>query len=355
MACFLGAPYAMSMRMIRLALLLLFATTAHAADRQQAVASRDAFYWQSLIGRGVNFGNTLEAPEEGAWGVRLEEAYFDAIADAGFNSVRIPVRWSAHADETAPYTIDPGFVDRVDWAIDQALSRGLVAVVNVHHYEELTSEPAANRERFLGLWRQLATHYADYPPRLYFELLNEPCRELTPELWNAYLIDALRVVRESNPDRAVIIGPGNWNNVLQLPELRLPPDDKNLIATFHYYLPFQFTHQGASWVGKQSQAWLGTEWTGSAEEAAAVEAHFDGAVHWAKTQSVPLYLGEFGCMSSADAASRRRWTTFVRREAERRGITWTYWDFCTPHFGAYDRKTSDWRDDFRASLLGDGD
>jgi endoglucanase len=61
-----------------------------AAEPNTAPASRDAFAANKLLGRGVNLGNALDAPEEGAWGFTLKEEYFQAIKDAGFNSVRIP-------------------------------------------------------------------------------------------------------------------------------------------------------------------------------------------------------------------------------------------------------------------------
>jgi endoglucanase len=106
--------------------------------------------------RGVNLGNALEAPTEGEWGVILEERYFREIARAGFDTVRVPVRWSAHAGAEPPYTIEPAFMERIDWVVDQALRRGLTVVLNVHHYEELATEPDSHRERFLSLWRQIA-------------------------------------------------------------------------------------------------------------------------------------------------------------------------------------------------------
>ncbi len=61
------------------------------------------------LGRGINLGNALEAPAIGGWGVVLEEEYFRLIKEKGFSSVRIPIRWSAHAQANPPYTIDEDF------------------------------------------------------------------------------------------------------------------------------------------------------------------------------------------------------------------------------------------------------
>src|SRR5512142_2465840 len=80
----------------------------------------DPFKMNQLLGRGVNLGNALEAPTEGDWGVVLQDEYFDLVKQAGFASIRLPVRWSAHAQTEKPYTIDPVFMKRVDWAVANA-------------------------------------------------------------------------------------------------------------------------------------------------------------------------------------------------------------------------------------------
>jgi endoglucanase len=311
--------------------------------------TRDAFHYNRLLGRGVNLGNALEAPKEGEWGLTLQAEYFDAIRKAGFHSVRVPIRWSAHAAKEAPYTVDPAFFQRIDWVIDQALSRGLTAVVNVHHYEEVYKEPDAHQPRLTAIWRQLARRYRDRSDRLYFELLNEPNGPLNDDRWNAMVPALLAAIRESNPRRIVIVGPGNWNNVTHLEKLRLPEADRMLIATFHYYHPFPFTHQGAEWVNG-SEKWLGTTWTGTPEQAAAVRRELEGAAAWGKRQQRPLYLGEFGAYSKADLDSRVRWTAAVAREAERHGMSWAYWEFGAG-FGAYDRERAAWRQPLLEALL----
>ncbi len=306
-----------------------------------AGSEKDAFYFNRLLGRGINLGNALDAPKEGEWGLKLEAGFFQTIKDAGFNSVRIPIRWSAHAQDHAPFAIDPTFFQRIDWAVDQALKRNLAAIINVHHYGPLYLEPNAHWPRFLALWKQIAEHYRDRSDRLYFELLNEPNDQLTDERWQAMFPKALAVVRASNPRRPIIIGPGHWNNLDHLGQLKLPEGDRLLIATFHYYSPFHFTHQGAEWVAG-SKKWLGTTWTGTPQQQQALNKDFDKAAAWGKKNQRPIYLGEFGAYSAADMASRFTWTREVVRAAENRGFSWAYWEFASG-FGAYDRQTQAWR------------
>jgi endoglucanase len=308
-----------------------------------------AFAQNRRLGRGMNLGNALEAPSEGAWGVYLQEEYFALIREAGFDSVRIPIRWSSRADSSPPYTIKPRFFERVDWAVEQALSRGLVAVINVHHYNELMSDPQAHRERFLALWAQIAEHYKGYPDDLLFEILNEPHDQLTPPLWNELLKEALSIIRETNPERTVVVGTANWGGISALASLEVPPEDRRIIVTVHYYEPFRFTHQGAEWVSGSSP-WLGTLWQGSSSEERAVSRDLDLAARWAEEHGRPIYVGEFGAYSKADMDSRARWTAFVARQAEARGMSWAYWEFCSG-FGVYDSALKQWNQPILEALL----
>ena len=195
------------------------------------------------------------------------------VREAGFDTVRLPVKWSAHRS-----------FERVDRAVEAALRRDLGVVLDVHHFDELSADPDGQAARFLALWSQIAEHYAGASDRLCFELLNEPHEPLTPERWNRLLADALAVVRASNPERAVIVGPVRWNIPAALPALRLP-DDEHLIVTVHYYSPFRFTHQGAGWLEGAGE-WLGTAW-GTDAERARVRADLERAAAWARRPRPP--------------------------------------------------------------------
>lgn len=303
-------------------------------DRSQWVVSEQ----NQLLGRGINLGNALDAPVEGEWGVTLQEKYFTHVKELGFASVRIPVRWSAHCQNTAPYTIDETFMKRVTWAVDLALKNNLRVIVNIHHFEDLMKDPLANKAVLLALWKQIGEQFSHYGPELYFELCNEPMNSLTPQLWNEYAAEALAVVREQNPVRSVLIGPGLWNSVEGLSDLSLPADSF-CILTVHYYKPDMFTHQGASWV-EGSESWKGTKWRGQERDTTRLISHFDLVDAWAKSKGVPVNLGEFGVFDSADALSRALYTSFVAKQATRREWSYHYWKY-NADFGIYNDSTDE--------------
>jgi endoglucanase len=326
-----------------LSVLMFCASIATAAD------APDAFEVIRQLGRGVNLGNALDAPSEGAWGFSIKPEYFQVIKEAGFGHVRVPIRWSAHAEEKPPYKIEPAFIARVNEVVRQAREQELGVVLNIHHYEEIFGQPLVHRPRFLALWQQIAEHFADQPESVCFELLNEPHDKLSGPVWNGLAGETLELVRKSNPSRAVIIGPDQWNGYNKLPTLKLPEGDRRLIVTFHYYLPFEFTHQGAEWA-KGAEKWVGRSWPRSADEEKEIIAHFDTVAAWAKEHKRPIYLGEFGAYQKANMADRARWTKFVREQSEHRAFSWAYWEFGSG-FGAYDPNKNEWREQLRAALV----
>ena len=166
-----------------------------------------------------------------------------------------------------------------------------------------------------------------------------------------FLLDLLAVVRQSNPYRIVVIGPTRWNNFAELPTLRLPEHDRNLLVTFHYYDPFFFTHQGASWANLTDKR--GVTW-GTDAEKSKIRADFDQVAAWAAANRRPILLGEFGAYdkSGTPLAMRMAWTETIVREAEAHGFGWAYWQFDSD-FIAWDMARDTWVEPVLKALMPD--
>ncbi|HEY3405264.1 MAG TPA: cellulase family glycosylhydrolase [Ohtaekwangia sp.] len=297
-----------------------------------------AFEMNAKLGRGMNMGNCFEAPSETEWGNPWKPEYFRIMADLGFQHVRLPVRWepAARSQATAPYTITPAFMERIQAVVDTALKYDLHIIVNMHHHEALYEDPAGQKERFLSMWEQIADHFKNYPDKLLFEVLNEPHGNVTPEVWNEYFADALAVIRETNSTRVVLMGVADYGGLGGISKLELP-DDEYIILSPHYYNPFNFTHQGAEWVDG-ADAWMGTKWNDTEADRATVESEFSFALQFSEANHIPIHVGEFGAYSTADIESRERWTTFLARWFEEKNMSWAYWEF-SAGFGIYNPAT----------------
>jgi endoglucanase len=331
----------------------------------------DVFEQNRALGRGINIGNCLDAPSEGAWGVTLHQYMFEVIRSAGFNSIRLPIKWSNHAPDTAPYTIAPSFFARVDWAIAHALTRGLRIVIDIHHFgntgeDGMFNKPEVYHDKFIELWRQIAEHYRNYPKELYFEVLNEPREKLEP-LWNQYLAEAVSVIRETNPGRTLVVGGIWWNKWDALPKVQFP--DQNIIATFHYYNPYCFTLQDgqnwepacrkpdgtkptageASWPVIYPKTDTNPDATDKAQRAQ-LDKDMAAAAAWSASAKRPLYMGEFGVSQQANAIARQTYTASLARAAERNGITWAYWEFSSG-MGIWNGGAMQWDSAMRDALM----
>ncbi|WP_026475347.1 cellulase family glycosylhydrolase [Alkaliflexus imshenetskii] len=295
----------------------------------------NAFEVNQRLGRGINMGNAFEAPSETAWSNPWKPEYFDIMEDLGFKHVRIPIRWEP-ADRSmanAPYTIYPVFLQRIKEVVDKALDNGMMAIINMHHHEDFFADPAGQMPRFLAQWQQIADFFKDYPEDLLFEVFNEPHGNITPAMWNTMFSDALDVIRVTNPNRVVLMGTADFGGLSGVQHIVLP-DDENIILSVHYYSPFEFTHQGAEWVGSHTNEWLGTKWNDTRAERELVISEFAGTIAFSKNQKIPIHVGEFGAYSKADMASRARWTTFMARWFEEQGFSWAYWEF-SAGYGIY--------------------
>ncbi len=327
-------------------LLLIAATFSLTAQTREK-----AFEINEKLGRGINYGNMFEAPSENEWGNPWKPEYAGVIAGLGFNHVRIPIRWepAERSSSVPPYNIYSTFLNRIKQVVDSALNNGLYAIINMHHHEALYDDPAGQKDRFLSMWGQISEFFKDYPDSLLFEILNEPHGNLTADKWNELIPEVLDTIRINNPDRIVMIGMPEYGGLGGLPSLEIP-DDENIILTVHYYNPFQFTHQGAEWVGGDADTWLGTKWNDTETEREVMRQEFAPLRAVSEQYNIPVHIGEFGAYSKADMTSRAKWTTFLSRYFEKLGWSWAYWEF-SAGFGIYNPQNKTFNEELVNALL----
>ena len=316
------------------------------------------------LGRGINLGNAWESAGTGAsadcgWSNCIEDGYFKIVKDAGFNSIRLPVRWPADAGRSEPYTLDAGRLSGVKSDIKLAIDQGLAVIVNFHHYMELNSAAAnykkskdgyeKEKARMLAMWKQVAQAMEEFPDSmLVLEIFNEP-HDMDMEQLNDFMMAAYKVIRENAPGKTIMFESNGYSKFAQIRKLEMPADG-NIIFTGHYYEPYTISHQGH---GYDCNNTLGG-WTSSV-----VEAHFNEYVAAAAESYpdinggyVPLNMGEFG-VSGQNGSScggdglsdelRAKWTDAVIAEAEKHGMSWHYWGLVgVGGFEAYDKWAGKW-------------
>jgi endoglucanase len=297
---------------------------------------------------GINLGNTMEAlPTETSWGnPPTTQKVMDAFKAAGFNSVRIPVAWLAHAD--ANDRIDPAWMARVKQVVDQARAAGLVVMINTHwdggwlNHTSYDKQAALNT-RLTGLWLQIANAFKDYDEHLVFAGTNEVGMEslYTPPTdeyaavqnsFNQTFVTTVRATGGNNTTRHLVVQGYNTNIDHTLARAIVPKDSvaHRLMMEVHYYDPYDFTLNGDSKIWQwgaiakdpaASQTWADEPW---------VEKQFDSLQKHFVDQGIPVLMGEYGAYPKPQYPGMKPyvnyWIQQVTGSMRKHGIVPMWWD-----------------------------
>jgi aryl-phospho-beta-D-glucosidase BglC (GH1 family) len=341
------------------ALVLCPVLTAVAQDRSADVQT--AFARARHLQHGINASEWF-AQSANDYSAARTNRYTDArdialMARLGFDHVRLSI--DAAPLEQYPRGADglnAEFVGRVDRAVDAMLADGLAVEIDLHpedsYKQQLrTSDYAV--DQLTMLWRKLAAHYANRDPnRVFFEILNEP--EVSDVYrWAGIQARVAAAIREAAPRNTLIATGPNYSGIADLLTVH-PLADGNVIYTFHFYEPHEFTHQGASWGLSWWSSTHGIQYPPEESKMQALllevpdaadrfalenywlnhwDAHhirmaIDAAAAWGRENNAPLLCNEFGAYrNAADPVSRANWIHDVRTALEADGVGWAMWDY----------------------------
>ena len=335
-------------------------------------------YMNAILGRGINLGNSWDSDgrDDAAWSNPIRDVDFAIIKAAGFNSVRIPVRWQYNSDYST-HTVDPERLAGVIEDINLAIANGLAVVVNFHHYVELNCAGGGHKDRgckydatkfeeeknhFLLLWAQVATAMNVFPDdMIVLEILNEPVIP-NVDLVNQLMLDAYNVIRTHAPNKTIMFEALHGAKFYDIDKMKLPPDG-NIIFSGHYYEPFQYSHQGnmhgnACRGDNAKSITASTDLSSYATLAKKYYPDINGTDH------VPLNMGEFGVAggdvspcnwedgNGPSSEGKAEWANAAAKAAISRGMSFHYWGFSyTGGFDAYDPGSEKWHTGFPQALI----
>ncbi len=310
------------------------------------------FATEAPFSRGVNLTNWFQAGSAAEIDFhRYDRDDFEQIRNLGADVIRLPINLHHMTDGAPDYVLDPLFLGYLDQAVDWAEALGLHLVLDNHTFDPSTNTDPAVREVLLAVWPQMARHFRNRGDTLYYEVLNEP-HGIDDATWNGIQQDVVAAIREVDDRHTIIIGPAGWNSYHNLEAMPVYDDD-NLIVTFHFYDPFLFTHQGATWVEPSMASLAGMPFPYRAEDMPPLPAELEGtwvgdaydryaqegtlaevrrlleiAEAFRASRGVPLFLGELGVyMNNSDNADRVAWYAAVREILDEMDIAWTAWDY----------------------------
>ena len=242
------------------------------------VPTNEALQFVKDMKIGWNLGNTFDASEctwlsdeldyESAWcGVKTSARLIQAVKDAGFNTLRLPVSWHNHVSGEN-HTISEAWLDRVQEVVDMARAADMYVILDIHHDNNTeflypSSEYHEQSKHYIKcIWEQLAERFKDYDDKLVFEAMNEPRLVGTNYEWwlnpnDASCKDSVACINELNQlfvDTVRASGGNNATRYLMVPgycasvdgalnaNFILPTDtvENHLIVSVHAYTPYNF-------------------------------------------------------------------------------------------------------------------
>lgn len=302
--------------------------------------------------RGVNLSNWFQGKTvHDVDFLRYTYEDFEDIKSLGVDVIRLPVNFHGMSSGSPDYILDPILLDFLDQIVDITEALDIHLVFDNHSFDDGGPTTSAVFTPLSKIWPQLATHFLDRDSTLYFEIKNEPW-DISDLVWDTIQQNIVNSVRAIDPKRTMIVGPTSWNSYNNLASMLNYTDD-NLIYTFHFYDPFVFTHQGASWPSPSLEplsgvpfpygaspmpqvppelvgTWIASNLAGYATTGTAehMRSLIDIAADFRTARSVPIYCGEFGAyMRYADPHHRVEWYKATTEYLDSLDIGWTMWDY----------------------------
>ncbi len=332
------------------------------------------------IKRGVNISHWLsQSGKRGeARDTFFTEKDIKLIQSLGYDHIRLPIDEEQMWDEQGEQNTHA--FELLHNAIKWCLNHNLRVIVDLHiiraHHFNRNERPLWNntdeQNKFVNFWRELSAALKQYPvDSVAYELMNEAVTD-NPEKWNALIEKTVTAIRENEPERKIVVGSNRWQSVHTFKDLRVPPNDPDIILSFHFYEPLIVTHYKASWT-KVGEYEGEIQYPGKIVDSTdaknlpedlkqevwkhahnftkdTIDAYIQKAVKKAEKLNLQLYCGEWGCLPTVPQKDRLQWYSDVRSVLEKYNIAWANWDY-KGGFGVVNRKTREPNEELIKVLL----
>ncbi|HTE28975.1 MAG TPA: cellulase family glycosylhydrolase [Chryseolinea sp.] len=307
------------------------------------------------IHRGTNIAHWLSqserrGTERATFFTRKDILFIDSV---GFDHIRLPVDEEQLWDEQGQRHEDA--FELLNNCLTWCSEAGLKVVLDLHilrsHHFNAAEKPLwtkpEEQDKFIRLWRDLAGAVRKWPNEMVaYEFMNEPVADEAVQ-WNHLLARVADSIRSWEPSRVLVIGSNRWQSANTFDQLEIPPDDNNILLSFHFYEPFHLTHYQASWTklkdfkGKVNYPGQIVEGGKTDEEKRTynrdtLERMMEKPFALAAKLNLPLYCGEFGVIDGSPEQAKLAWYKDMVAIFEKHGVAYANWNFKSGSFGIVD-------------------
>jgi len=220
--------------------------------------------------KGIAMGNNIWS-NTGITDTDNNEESFKELSELGFNCVRFYLHYNFFEDNNAPYVYKESGFEWLNKRIEWAKKYDMRIILNMHApqggYQSQSNGDALwleaeNQNRLIALWTEIARRYKDEETIIGYGLINEPfplsatgiseatakCQDLMQRI-----ADGIRTVNYTQilfVERVCGVensktGENIWDYATK--DALYTINDSNTVYEFHYYDPYNFTHQNMDW------------------------------------------------------------------------------------------------------------
>ena len=261
------------------------------------------------------------------------------------NHVRWQLIWNgfphSEADTATAQEYDEwleGQLERLDQLLPVCESAGILVLIDLHtppggrmQQDSVCQifQRSEDQEHFLRVWDKISKRYVGNRTVWGYDLVNEPVEGIVPpELmdWEELAAAAARVIRQNDPDHAIIYEPAPWGAPDGLRWTKpLPADISGVVYSVHLYSPHSFTHQGVynnpkpvMYPGK-----IGNEYW----DRERLRQELQPVIDFQRNYNVHIYIGEFSAIRWAPGDSAYDYLRDCIELFEEYGWDWSYHAF----------------------------
>jgi endoglucanase len=272
------------------------------------------------------------------------------IKSLGCDVIRLPINLHFMTSGQPDYKVDTMLYHYLDQVIAWTDELGLKLILDNHTIDGANVKTV--EAPLIKIWPQMARHYKNAPASVIYEILNEP-NTFAASDWARIQSIVLDSIRSIDTLHTVIVTGADWGGIYGLTQL-IPLKDKKLIYSFHFYDPFLFTHQAATWASPSlgdlgnvpfpynaarmpacPASLKGTWVEGSLNTSyktdgtvAKLKSTIDQAINFGKKYNVPIFCGELGVyIAKSPVADRDVWYKAVTGYLTEKSVPWTMWDY----------------------------
>lgn len=282
---------------------------------------------------------------------RYTKQDFRNIKSLGCDVIRIPIKLHSMVQDTPAYKIDPLFFNLMDHAVKWAEDLDMHLIIDNHSFDPQAATQTTIEDTLMHIWPQIAQHYKDHSDLIIYEILNEP-HGIGLDEWNAIQGRVVDTIRDIDQKHSIIVSPAEFSSVENLSTMPAYDYD-NLIYNFHFYEPFIFTHQGASWTDPSLDSLSGMPFPYQADSMPELPSSLEGTwlensynnydqegtiqrlkerlnqvVEFRENRNVPVFCGEMGVyIPNSPSHDRVVWYDSVQNYFQRHQIAYTSWDY----------------------------